>query len=59
MAERRGPGTLPLVIGLSGAIAAFSATFNGPRDRFWSRMTWTGVGLGSFALLDVGDSRAG
>jgi membrane protease YdiL (CAAX protease family) len=52
-----GPGTVPLVLGLAGAIAAFSATFNGPRDRFWSRMTWTGVGLGSFALLSSNRSR--
>jgi len=55
--ERSGPGSLPLVVGLAGAIAAFSATFNGPRDRFWSRMTWTGVGLGSFALLTSAQSR--
>jgi len=48
---------LPLALGLLGAVAAFSATFNGPRDRFWSRMTATGIGLGSFALLASNRSR--
>jgi membrane protease YdiL (CAAX protease family) len=46
-----GPGTLALAIGLAGAGAAFSATFRGPRPRFWQRMTLTGLGLGSYALL--------
>ena len=55
--DARGPGTLPLLVGLAGALAAFSATFNGPRDRFWSRMTWTGIGLGSFALITSSRSR--
>ncbi len=45
------PGRLPLVLGLAGAATAFTAVFRGPRDRFWSRMTLTGVGLGSWALL--------
>ncbi len=57
MAERSGPGTLPLLAGLAGAVAAFSATFNGPRDRFWTRMTWSGIGLGTFALLTSKQSR--
>ena len=52
-----GPGTMSLALGLLGAVAAFSATFNGPRDRFWSRMTRTGIGLGSFALLTSNRSR--
>ena len=43
------PGAL--VLGLLGAQAAFAATFRGPRRRFWQRMTWTGLGLGSFAIL--------
>jgi hypothetical protein len=55
--DARGPGTLPLLVGLAGALAAFSATFNGPRDRFWIRMTWTGIGLGSFALITSSRSR--
>jgi membrane protease YdiL (CAAX protease family) len=46
-----GPGTVALVVGLAVAGAAFSATFRGPRPRFWQRMTLTGLGLGSFALL--------
>jgi membrane protease YdiL (CAAX protease family) len=39
------------VVGLAAAQAAFAATFRGPRDRFWQRMTLSGLGLGSFALL--------
>ena len=59
-ASRRGdgardhrPSVAPgaLAIGLIAAQAAFAATFRGPRDRFWTRMTWTGLGLGGFALL--------
>ncbi len=45
------PGRIALVLGLAGAATAFTAVFRGPRDRFWSRMTLTGVGLGSWALL--------
>lgn len=51
------PGALALVLGLSAAAAAFAATFNGPRDRFWSRMTATGIGLGGWALLTSRPSR--
>jgi len=40
-----------LGIGLLAAQAAFAATFRGPRDRFWQRMTMTGLSLGSLALL--------
>jgi membrane protease YdiL (CAAX protease family) len=32
------------------AQAAFAATFRGPRDRFWQRMTLTGLSLGALAL---------
>jgi uncharacterized protein len=52
-----GPGLLPLALGLTGAAAAFAATFNGPRDRFWDRMTLTGIGLGSFAILTSAPAR--
>jgi CAAX protease family protein len=45
------PGGLALVVGLAAAQAAFAATFRGPRDRFWQRMTLTGLGLGTFSLL--------
>ncbi|MCI0582056.1 MAG: CPBP family intramembrane metalloprotease [Chloroflexi bacterium] len=49
---------LALVIGLAAAGVAFSATFRGPREKFWTRMTWTGVSLGGFALLRSAPSRA-
>jgi len=39
------------VVGLVAAQAAFAATFRGPRERFWQRMTLTGLGLGGFSLL--------
>ncbi len=42
------PGAL--AVGLVAAQAAFAATFRGPRERFWQRMTLTGLGLGSLAL---------
>ena len=42
------PGAL--AVGLVVAQAAFAATFRGPRDRFWHRMTMTGLTLGSLAL---------
>ena len=51
------PGTLALAVGLAAAGAAFSATFRGPRARFWERMTWTGVGLGGLALLGSAKAR--
>jgi len=43
------PGAL--AVGLLAAQGAFAATFRGPRARFWTRMTYTGLGLGSLALL--------
>jgi membrane protease YdiL (CAAX protease family) len=46
-----GPGLAALAIGLAAAGLAFTATFRGPRPSFWQRMTLTGLGLGSFALL--------
>jgi membrane protease YdiL (CAAX protease family) len=52
-----GPPMPILALGLVGAVAAFSATFRGPRERFWQRMTYTGVGLGGFALLTSRPSR--
>ena len=42
---------IPLLAGLGAAYGAFAATFLGPRSRFWQRMTMTGLGLGTFALL--------
>jgi membrane protease YdiL (CAAX protease family) len=52
-----GPGVVPLALGLVGAAGAFTATFRGPRDRFWSRMTTTGLGLGSWAVVTSRPSR--
>jgi uncharacterized protein len=48
---------VPLVVGLAAATAAFHATFNGPRAHFWTRMTYTGLGLGGFALATSGPAR--
>src|SRR5438552_3182578 len=44
---RRGPGSIALGLGLAGALVAFTATFQGPRSRFWQRMTFTGARLGA------------
>lgn len=38
-------------LGMGVAVPAFAASFRGPRDRFWSRMTATGVVLGGLALV--------
>ncbi len=45
------PGGGAVAFGLGAAQAAFAATFRGPRDRFWSRMTTTGLALGTYAVL--------
>jgi membrane protease YdiL (CAAX protease family) len=52
------PGLVALAVGLSAAAAAFTATFRGPREQFWTRMTRTGLGLGGLALALSGPSRA-
>jgi membrane protease YdiL (CAAX protease family) len=39
-----------LAAGLTAAYAAFALTFRGPKDRFWQRMTATGLSLGGLAL---------
>ncbi|HEY8819123.1 MAG TPA: CPBP family intramembrane glutamic endopeptidase [Candidatus Limnocylindrales bacterium] len=61
MADRRSVGreVVPgaLAVGLIAAQAAFAATFRGPRERFWQRMTLTGLGLGSLALLSSRQAR--
>ncbi len=42
----------PIVtIGLACAFVFFALTFRGPRSRFWQRMTWTGLTLGSLSLI--------
>ena len=55
-----GPGEIApgaLAIGLVAAQAAFGATFRGPRERFWTRMTYTGLGLGALGLASSAPSR--
>jgi len=54
--HRRG-SRLFLAAGLVGAYAAFAATFRGPRERFWQRMTTTGAGLAAVALTTEHDLR--
>ena len=56
--EAGAPGTGALAAGLVAAVAAFTATFRGPRPRFWQRMTATGLSLGCFALLASRPSRS-
>lgn len=42
----------PLVmVALALAFIFFGLTFRGPRSRFWQRMTWTGLTLGSLSLI--------
>jgi CAAX protease family protein len=52
-----GPGGAALAVALASAGVAFTAVFRGPRERFWSRMTVTGLGLGSLAILTSGPAR--
>jgi CAAX protease family protein len=50
--DELGPGFDPVLVGnLAAAYAAFAATFRGPRERFWQRMSATGAALGSMAML--------
>ncbi|HYM84993.1 MAG TPA: CPBP family intramembrane glutamic endopeptidase [Candidatus Dormibacteraeota bacterium] len=53
------PGGAALGLGLLAATVCFTATFRGPRDRFWSRMTWTGLSLGALALAASEPARRG
>lgn len=58
-ADRRAPAssspsardTTLVVGGLAAAYALFAATFLGPRERFWQRMTATGATLGSLSIV--------
>ena len=45
------PGLGPVALGLAAAQSCFAATFRGPRNRFWDRMTLTGLALGGYALV--------
>lgn len=56
-ADDGGPGSIALAVALASAGVAFNATFRGPRQQFWQRMTMTGLGLGSLALLTSATSR--
>jgi membrane protease YdiL (CAAX protease family) len=49
--EGDGPSAAILPASLAAAYAAFAMTFRGPKERFWQRMTRTGVALGSLALI--------
>lgn len=46
-----------LAFGIGAAFAAFALTFRGPRERFWDRMTATGIVLGGLALASDRDAR--
>jgi CAAX protease family protein len=52
-----GPGRAALALGLAAAQVAFALTFRGPRERFWRRMTLTGLSLGSLALVASPEAR--
>jgi membrane protease YdiL (CAAX protease family) len=52
-----GAGAVALAVALAAAGSAFAATFRGPREQFWSRMTLSGVGLGGLALLSARPAR--
>jgi membrane protease YdiL (CAAX protease family) len=43
-------GDLGAAVGLAAAVPAFAVTFRGPRQHFWTRMTATGLGLGTLAI---------
>jgi len=45
------PGIGSAAVGLGAAQLAFAATFRGPRQQFWNRMTLTGLALGGYALM--------
>jgi hypothetical protein len=46
-----------LALGIGAAFAAFGLTFRGPRERFWDRMTATGLVLGGLAFATDRDAR--
>ncbi len=43
--------------GLAAAYGAFALTFRGPSQRFWQRMTTTGIALGGLALASEPELR--
>ena len=46
-----------LALAVGAAFAAFGLTFRGPRERFWDRMTLTGLVLGGLAVASERDAR--
>jgi CAAX protease family protein len=46
-----------LAVGVAAAYAMFGLTFRGPRERFWDRMTATGLTLGALALIGEPEAR--
>jgi len=48
--ESAAPNDAILPVALAAAYLAFALTFRGPKERFWQRMTRTGVVLGTLAL---------
>lgn len=55
--RRGGVAAGAVAVGIVAAQVAFAATFRGPRQRFWHRMTLTGLSLGSFALATSAHAR--
>ena len=51
------PPAAVTALSLAASYGAFAAVFRGPRNRFWQRMTRTGLGLGALALATEGDLR--
>ena len=50
-------GRLVTSIGLAVAFGLFGLTFRGPREKFWQRMTVTGLVLGNMALANDAELR--
>ena len=46
-----------LALAVAGAYTAFGLTFRGQRERFWDRMTMTGLALGTLALVADRDAK--
>jgi membrane protease YdiL (CAAX protease family) len=52
------PGRAFTAASLAVGYASFASTFLGPKERFWQRMTRTGLLLGTAALVSDGELRA-
>jgi len=48
---------LHLIVGVAAAYGAFAVTFRGSSQRFWQRMTTTGIALGGLALASEPELR--